>query len=189
MLSAGRQTVPAAARLSAGQSDDVPVQVSATSHPPAAGRQTVPAGANASAGQAADVPVQVSAASHVPVDARQTVVAGAKPSAGQALVVPSQVSGTSQARSLSRGRPSPAPPRASVGQVSDVPLHFSATSQAPFCARQTVALDAAEQVPTCPVRLQTPHPPLQAVSQQTPLTQNPVAHWLFDVHASENEAS
>src|SRR6185437_5906084 len=83
----------------------------------------------------------------------------------------------------------PSAATASVGQVSEVPVQVSATSHASDFARQTVPFDAAEQVPTCPVRLQTPHPPLQAVSQQTPLTQNPVAHWLFEVHDSENEAS
>lgn len=32
-------------------------------------------------------------------------------------------------------------------------------------------------------------PPLQAVSQQTPLAQNPDAHWLLDVQASPKDAS
>jgi hypothetical protein len=104
------------------------------------------------------------------------------------LVIPSQVSATSQIPFCAR-QTVPRGATASTGQVSDVPLHFSATSQAPFCARQTVVLDAGEHVPTFPDRLQTPHPPLQAVSQQTPFTQNPVAHWLFDVQARANDAS
>jgi hypothetical protein len=148
----------------------------------------VPAGAKVSGGQDADVPVHVTVASQVPVDAWQTVVAGANPSAGQAFVVPSQVSGTSQGR-LALRQTVPSGETASVGQVSEVPLHVSATSHAPFWARQTVPVAAAEHVPTWPVRLQTPQPPLQAVSQHTPLTQKPVAHWLFDVHCSANEPS
>jgi hypothetical protein len=37
--------------------------------------------------------------------------------------------------------------------------------------------------------LQTPHPPLHALSQQTPLAQKPLAHWLFEEQARPNEAS
>jgi hypothetical protein len=188
MLCAGRQTVPAGARASAGQIADVPEQVSGASHPLATGRQTVPAAANLSAGHAAEVPVQVSAASQVLVDARQSVVAGANPSAGQALVVPLQVSGTSHTPFALR-QTVPSTATASVGQVNDDPLQVSAASQAPFWARQTVPLDAAEQVPTWPARLHTPQPPLQAVSQQTPFAQNPVAHWLFDVHCKAKDPS
>jgi hypothetical protein len=188
MLCAGRQTVPAGARASAGQVADVPEQVSGASHPLATGRQTVPAAANLSAGHAAEVPVQVSAASQVLVDARQSVVAGANPSAGQALVVPLQVSGTSHTPFALR-QTVPSTATASVGQVNDDPLQVSAASQAPFWARQTVPLDAAEQVPTWPARLHTPQPPLQAVSQQTPFAQNPVAHWLFDVHCKAKDPS
>ena len=44
---AAPQAVPAAANVSVGQADDVPLQVSATSQMLSAGRQTVPAGANA----------------------------------------------------------------------------------------------------------------------------------------------
>jgi hypothetical protein len=76
-----------------------------------------------------------------------------------------------------------------VGQVSDVPLQVSATSQAAAFGRHTVVLGAGEQVPTLPVRLQTPHPPLHDVSQQTPFTQNPVVHWLLEVQESAKEAS
>jgi hypothetical protein len=46
-----------------------------------------------------------------------------------------------------------------------------------------------EQVPTEPVKLQAEHWSVQAVLQQTPFAQNPVAHWLFDVQPSPNEAS
>ena len=77
----------------------------------------------------------------------------------------------------------------SAGQVSAVPLQVSATSQAPAEARQVVPPATGEHVPTLPERLQAPQPPLQALSQQTPLTQNPVAHWVFEVHVNANEAS
>src|SRR5262249_4533451 len=76
----------------------------------------------------------------------------------------------------------------SVGQVSDVPLQVSATSQVPLAARQTVPLEVAVQVPTVPGALQTPHPPLHAVLQQTPLTQNPLEHWLLEVHDKVDDA-
>jgi hypothetical protein len=153
----------------------VPVHVSATLQPPPAERHTVVAGANASAGQAADVPLHVSAASQTPVDARHTVVVGLKPSAGHVFVVPSQLSDKSQGPFATR-QTFPTDATLSVGHVRDVPSQVSATSQASACARQTVPLKAAEQVPTVLVRLQTPHPPSHAVSQQTPLTQKPVLH-------------
>ena len=47
----------------------------------------------------------------------------------------------------------------------------------------------AEQVPTEPVRLHAMHWFVQAVSQQTPLTQNPVAHCVFAVQESANDGS
>jgi hypothetical protein len=37
--------------------------------------------------------------------------------------------------------------------------------------------------------LHAPQPPLHAVSQQAPFTQNPVGHWLFDVHDRAKDAS
>jgi hypothetical protein len=53
----------------------LPVQVSATSHGPAAARHTVVAGKNWSAGHSVDVPVQVSATSQGPAAGRQTAPA------------------------------------------------------------------------------------------------------------------
>ena len=53
----------------------MPVQLSATSHAPAAAWQTVPAAVSTSAGQAAELPVQVSATSHAPAASRQTMPA------------------------------------------------------------------------------------------------------------------
>src|SRR5205823_3562144 len=135
------QAVPFGFFASAGQAFDVPVQVSAASHSPAAARQLVVAGANASTGQAAAVPVHFSATSHTPTAARQVVA-------------------------FDRN--------ASAGQVVAAPLQVSATSQAPAAARQTVPLGATEQVPTLPATLQAWQAPVQAVSQQTPLTQKPV---------------
>ena len=48
-----------------------------------------------------------------------------------------------------------------------------------------VPLVLGEQVPDQPRQVAgAEHWSVQAVSQQTPLTQKPVAHWLFDVHPS-----
>src|SRR5205807_9543788 len=69
------QAVPAAFFASAGQLALEPVQVSATSHSPAAARHVVPAATNASAGQVVLLPVQVSATSQAPAEGRQTVPA------------------------------------------------------------------------------------------------------------------
>lgn len=70
------QAVPLAAKLSPGHAIEPPVQVSATSHGPAAARHTVVDGAYPSGGQSAACPVQVSVASQAPADARQTVPRG-----------------------------------------------------------------------------------------------------------------
>ena len=67
------QAVPLAFFVSAGQLAEVPVQVSATSHSPAAALQTVVEGARASAGQVSAEPLQVSATSQAPDDALHTV--------------------------------------------------------------------------------------------------------------------
>ena len=110
----------------------VPVQVSATSHGPAAARQTapalpagcwqasfvpshssrlhglpssvhaVPAGCFASAGQLGPFPGQFSAGSHSPAEARQTVDDGLKASAGHVVLVPVQVSATSHGPAATR---------------------------------------------------------------------------------------
>src|SRR5947207_780157 len=77
---AGRHTVLADSKASAGQLLVVPSHVSATSHTPAAGRHT--AVLLASAGQLALEPVQFSARSHTPAEGRHSVVGGSKTSAG-----------------------------------------------------------------------------------------------------------
>ena len=46
-----------------------------------------------------------------------------------------------------------------------------------------------EHVPTFPVRVHAPQPPSHALSQQTPLMQNPLAHWLPDVHEVPSDGS
>ena len=66
-----------------------------------------------------------------------------------------------------------------------VPLHVSVVQALPSSVH-AVPFGLGEQVPTMPVRLQAPQSFVQAVSQQTPLTQNPVAHWLFG-RAGERE--
>jgi hypothetical protein len=78
---------------------------------------------------------------------------------------------------------------ASAGQVRAVPEQTSLASQSVAAARHVVPAGLAEQVPTAPGELQTPHPPLQALSQQTPSAQKPVAHCAFDVHDAANETS
>jgi hypothetical protein len=52
-----------------------------------------------------------------------------------------------------------------------------------------VPFDFGAQVPTEPVRLQAEHWSVQAVLQQTPLAQNPVAHWLLLVQPRPDDAS
>src|SRR5262245_31268654 len=82
-------------KVFSGQALDVPVQLSATSHSPAAARQMVVDGLKPSthfpAPSQESVPSQVPPF-EVPV---QAVVDGAKPSAGQAPDVPVQLSATS----------------------------------------------------------------------------------------------
>ena len=65
--------VPLACFASAGQATLVPVQLSATSHSPAAARHTVVVGSRTSAGQLVLVPVHVSTGSQMPADARHVV--------------------------------------------------------------------------------------------------------------------
>src|SRR5438552_700138 len=96
--------VPVGANESAGHIALTPVQVSATSHSPAAARQLVVAGASASAGQLSAVPSQTSATSHALAAERHGVPAEAAlpmpmqtagpPSLGQTHPVRSQVPGT-----------------------------------------------------------------------------------------------
>jgi hypothetical protein len=88
-----RQVVPAATTASAGQEEEEPVQVSATSQPPAtAARQTVELATKTSEGQVPVEPVQVSATSHTPDETRQTVPAGMNISVGQVFDTPSHSS-------------------------------------------------------------------------------------------------
>ena len=208
------QAVPTVTSTSPGQAALVPSQLSATSHSPAEARHRVPADFFASTGQALLLPVQVSATSQVPATARQLVPADFFASAGQVVEVPVQVSAASQTSAAAR-QVVPALPAAcwqltelplqrsvvqafpssvqavplaffpSAGQVAEVPVQVSAASQSSVDARQTVATDLKEQVPTVPARLQAWHsPPLQAVLQQTPETQNPLEHWRSEVQTA-----
>jgi hypothetical protein len=106
-------------------------------------------------------------------------------SAGQLVWVPLHVSATSHAPTAIR-HTVPAFP-ALCWQLTLVPLHKSVVHAFPSSAQVVGA--TAEQVPTLPVRLHEPQPPLQAVSQQTPLTQKPVAHWLFVVQVRADDGS
>ena len=65
--------VPLACFASPGQATLVPVQLSATSHSPAAARHMVVVGSSASAGHVLLVPVHVSIGSQMPADARHVV--------------------------------------------------------------------------------------------------------------------
>jgi len=80
---------------SVGQDELDPVQLSGTSHPPAAGRQIVVAGEKPSTQP--PLPSQESVPSQAPPleVPTQVVVAGAKPFAGQEPEVPVQLSATS----------------------------------------------------------------------------------------------
>ena len=59
-----------------------------------------------------------------------------------------------------------------------------------FESLQVVPFDLGLHVPTVPVRLQALHCcSLHALLQQTPLTQKPVVHWLFEVQLRPSEGS
>lgn len=180
------QAVPLGFLPSVGQVVEVPVQVSATSHSPLTGRQTVP-GLPAGCWQAVLVPSHWSLVQTLPSSV-QAVPLVFLASAGQLAEDPVQFSARSHSPAAAR-QPVVAGAKPSVGQVTDVPLQVSATSQTLTEARHTVPLVIGEQMPTLPVRLQAPQPPLQAVSQQTPPTQKPEAHWLADVHERPEEPS
>ena len=111
--------MPEGWNVSAGQSFDTPLQLSATSHVLAAGRQTLVL--FASVGQVALDPVQLSARSHAPADGRHTVLLGWNESAGQDVLEPVQVSATSQTPADGR-QTVPALP-AGCWQALSVPLH------------------------------------------------------------------
>src|SRR5512143_1824741 len=140
------QAVPSGTKPLTGQLwPAVPLQVSATSHAPAAARQTVPDDATTLAGQVAPgVPVHVSLTSHMsPEPARQTMPAlpGASLAGQVAPGVPLHVSLTSHMSPEPARQTAPALPGASLaGQVAPgVPVHVSLTSHmSPEPARQTV---------------------------------------------------
>jgi hypothetical protein len=97
-----------------------------------------------------DCPVHSSAISHTPSSPRQGVPCGDGSSVGQSVLMPSQA---------------------------------SVASHRPVAVRQTMPLFAVPQVPSAVAPAATLHasqspalPPPQAVSQQTPSTQNPLRH-------------
>src|SRR5439155_95036 len=128
----GRHWTKDVMKTSVGQDVLVPVQVSSTSHIPAAARHTAPAfpagcwqslllpshssrrrvwpssvyafpaDVLASAGQLALVPVQFSAGSHSPAEARHTTLDDLKASTGHTVLDPVQVSSTSQKPAAAR---------------------------------------------------------------------------------------
>src|SRR5439155_1638454 len=115
------QAVPLALKTSAGQAVLEPVQLSATSHSPAAARHTVPAFPSG----CVHVLVLPSHRSRVQglVSAVQAVPAGCLESAGQAVLVPVQVSATSHSPAAAR-HTAPVFP-AGCWQVALAPSHWS----------------------------------------------------------------
>jgi hypothetical protein len=172
--------------------------------------QAVPFVFFASVGHVADEPVHISTRSHSP-DAVRHVVPPLPAGCWHATFVPSHRS--SVQTFPSSVHPVPFVFFASVGHVADDPVHVSARSHSPAAARQlapalpagcwqmllvplqvsvvqgfpssvhTVPAGFSEQVPTEPIRLQASQALVQAVSQQTLLTQDPLAHCVPDVHA------
>ena len=132
-----RHTVAAAAKPSAGQADDAPVQASATSHGPLSPRHNVPACTKPSPGHCAELPVQLSATSQTPFAERHTVPAAARPSSGHCAALPVQLSATSQAPFAAR-HTVPAAARPLAGHCAPDPSQTSGASQAPALARQIV---------------------------------------------------
>ena len=131
------QGVVAVWKLFAGQTPDVPVQLSATSHSPADARQIEVAARKPSTQWPA--PSQESDPSHAPPFDVPThvVVEGRKPSAGQALDEPEQLSATSHEPAAMR-HTVPAMAMTSDGQLLLAPLQVSAMSHPPATPRQTV---------------------------------------------------
>jgi hypothetical protein len=130
---------------------------------------TAPSALKTSCGQVV-APPHVSSASHSPAAGRQTVAAGA---ALCVQAVPVHTSVVQELPSLEHACPFLL---ASAGQVR-APPQVSSTSHSPTAGRQTVLAAAAEHVPSDPCLLHVSQtPPLQAPSQHTPSTQNPVVH-------------
>ncbi|MBC7772521.1 MAG: hypothetical protein H7210_08515 [Pyrinomonadaceae bacterium] len=58
-----------------------------------------------------------------------------------------------------------------------------------FASSQVVLAGLLVQMPVVPAKLHAMHVLAHAVSQHTPLAQNPVGHWPFAVHATPKLAS
>ena len=117
----------------------MPVQLSASSHSPAAERQMVLEDEKPSAGHVELVPVHVSATSHSLTAARHTVPA-LPAGCWHATLVPSHWSFVQGLPSLVHAVP--AAFFASAGQLGPVLVQFSARSHSSAAARQTVAAEA-----------------------------------------------
>src|SRR5438034_997588 len=150
--------VPADCLASAGQVVLVPVQLSATSHSPAAARHTAPA-FPAGCVHVALVPLHTSVVHTLPSSV-QVVPLAFKTSAGQAVVTPSQVSARSHSPAAAR-QTVPAVLMASAGQAVLVPVQVSAMSHPPAAARHTVPAFPAACVhvgaPTVPLHTSAVH--------------------------------
>src|SRR5205809_738721 len=120
-LVSGVQAVPLGCLASVGQVVLVPVQLSATSHSPAAARHTAPA-FPAGCVQVALVPLQTSRVQTLPSSVH-AVVLDLKPSVGQVVLVPVQASATSHSFTAAR-HTVPAFPAGCV-QVLVLPSHRS----------------------------------------------------------------
>jgi hypothetical protein len=69
-----------------------------------------------------------------------------------------------------------------------VPLHVSAEQGLPSSIH-AVPFAFGEHVPAKPARLHWPHSPVHALSQHTPLAQNPLAHCVGVVHDEPRDGS
>lgn len=132
---AERHEVEAAANRSVGHVVELPLQVSATSQPPAAGRQTVVDPASESAGQLVELPEHVSATSQGPAATRH-VVPALPAGCWQAADEPSHSS--SLQGLVSAVHTVPLGFFVSAGQLVAVPLHVSGRSHSPVVSRQIV---------------------------------------------------
>lgn len=137
-----------------GQAALDPLQLSATSHAPAAERHVVDDGLNLLLGHAALEPVHFSAASHVSAAARHSNVEDWNVLLGQVVCEGEQVSARSQ------------PPEAAARQTVAEARALVSAPHVPLVVPPCAVLHAWQSVA----------PPPHLLLQQTPSTQKPLAH-------------
>lgn len=135
----GRHVVPPVTTISVGQVSVVPVQLSATSQPPAtAALHTMLLGCFTSAGQASFTPSHLSATSQAPPELRHVKALVCLASDGQTLLEPVQVSALSQRSTAPRHVVALDTKFVSAGQALLDPVQASAPSHVPVDGRHTV---------------------------------------------------